>query len=342
MTDTPVEPLPSPLLAVAVFALFIVSGSLWIRVLRRRLLGGGRPLAADAWGEVAREETVLAAEGSADAGAGQVGAGELRRVVAPWGLIDLVATFLLLSLMVALLLMWVRQRMPMGTDTPLHELPPSVGAQLLWINSLGMVLGTALGLVTIHMRTLATPRDLGWSRRECWSDLWLGARLFLLWSGPVLLLQILLTIWFPYHHPLIDMLTKHRGWQMLLANVVAAVVVAPVCEELLFRVLLQGWLDNIGQRGLLPVDWLVGPAAERRQVLGVGGRWWPVLVSAGLFAAAHATQGPAPIPLFVLSLVLGRLYQETGRVLPGIVVHFLLNSWSFGLLLLQLFQQGWS
>jgi len=38
---------------------------------------------------------------------------------------------------------------------------------------------------------------------------------------------------------------------------------------------------------------------------------WPILLSAGLFAALHATHGPDPIPLFLLALGLGYLYQRT-------------------------------
>ena len=41
--------------------------------------------------------------------------------------------------------------------------------------------------------------------------------------------------------------------------------------------------------------------------------------------AAHASNGPDPVPLFVLALGLGYLYQTTQRILPSIVVHFLLN-----------------
>lgn len=57
-------------------------------------------------------------------------------------------------------------------------------------------------------------------------------------------------------------------------------------------------------------------------------RWSPIFVSAGLFAAAHIGQGAAPIPLFFLSVGLGYLYRQTGSIIPGIVVHFLLNFYS--------------
>ena len=54
--------------------------------------------------------------------------------------------------------------------------------------------------------------------------------------------------------------------------------------------------------------------------------WLPIVVSSGLFALAHLQHGPDWIPLFVLALGLGYLYQRTQRVLPCIVVHVLFNS----------------
>jgi membrane protease YdiL (CAAX protease family) len=56
-----------------------------------------------------------------------------------------------------------------------------------------------------------------------------------------------------------------------------------------------------------------------------GWRWTVIGVSALAFALAHFGQGTAPVSLFVLALGLGYLYQRTHRVLPGIVVHFLVN-----------------
>jgi membrane protease YdiL (CAAX protease family) len=54
-------------------------------------------------------------------------------------------------------------------------------------------------------------------------------------------------------------------------------------------------------------------------------RWLAIGISSLFFALAHFGQGPAPISLFVLALGLGYLYQRTHRVLPGMVVHFLVN-----------------
>jgi membrane protease YdiL (CAAX protease family) len=60
---------------------------------------------------------------------------------------------------------------------------------------------------------------------------------------------------------------------------------------------------------------------------------WPIAVSAFAFAILHVTHGPDWIPLFVLALGLGYLYRQTHRLLPVVVVHFLLNACSTLMLL---------
>lgn len=55
---------------------------------------------------------------------------------------------------------------------------------------------------------------------------------------------------------------------------------------------------------------------------------WPIYVTSAIFAALHIGQGAAPIPLFVLAVVLGYLYRKTESILPCIVLHMLLNTFS--------------
>lgn len=63
-------------------------------------------------------------------------------------------------------------------------------------------------------------------------------------------------------------------------------------------------------------------------------RWLPIIISSILFAGAHYSHGPDPIPLFVLAMGLGYLYRQTHRLLPCIVVHVVLNGFSVLQLLL--------
>jgi hypothetical protein len=71
------------------------------------------------------------------------------------------------------------------------------------------------------------------------------------------------------------------------------------------------------------------PAAEPLERIEPSRLWpLPILVSALIFALLHWSHGPDWVPLSVLGVGLGYLYQRTHRATPSIVVHFLLNSLS--------------
>jgi membrane protease YdiL (CAAX protease family) len=79
-----------------------------------------------------------------------------------------------------------------------------------------------------------------------------------------------------------------------------------------------------------------GPAAEFPSVARgatAPGAHWPIFVSALAFAVMHLSHGPDWIPLFLLALGLGYIYRQTHRLVPVIVVHFLLNACSLTMLL---------
>jgi membrane protease YdiL (CAAX protease family) len=71
------------------------------------------------------------------------------------------------------------------------------------------------------------------------------------------------------------------------------------------------------------------PAAEPLERTEPSRLWpLPILISALIFALLHWSHGPDWVPLSVLGVGLGYLYQRTHRATPSIVVHFLLNSLS--------------
>ena len=101
----------------------------------------------------------------------------------------------------------------------------------------------------------------------------------------------------------------------LIALAVAAVLVAPVLEELLFRgVVLRGLMLHVG--------------------------FWPAaLVSSACFGAFHATgTGIEAVPVVVATAVFGLglcvLTRRTGRLGPGIGVHALRNAFAVGAVVL--------
>lgn len=128
--------------------------------------------------------------------------------------------------------------------------------------------------------------------------------------APLLLLAGWLDRLVPYTHPVVDALATDPTLKTRLAVVLSAVIAAPIAEEFFFRRVLQGWLDRWVPRG------------------------GAVPLSAAVFAALHMDHGLAPVPLFVLGLVLGEMVRRTGSLVPAMLLHAFFNAVSVTLLLL--------
>ncbi len=113
-------------------------------------------------------------------------------------------------------------------------------------------------------------------------------------------------------HPYLQAIQDGAGPQTLAWIALAVVVVAPLFEELIFRVILQGWLH----KHVSPVVAVVGVAFS--------------------FAAVHFTAWPDPLPLIPLSLVFGYIYYRRRSYLANVVMHALFN----GLNLIQALSAG--
>lgn len=145
-------------------------------------------------------------------------------------------------------------------------------------------------------------------------------------------------VWKPQTHPLEAMLRADPSGRIALLAFLAGVLATPAAEELLFRGVLQGWLVRSQALAVrkpppwsLPIDPLSAtliPAAPSSDLSAA----MPNLVTSFLFAALHASQWPAPIPLFVLSLGLGYLYERTGGVIAPFVMHASFNGLSTAML----------
>lgn len=176
---------------------------------------------------------------------------------------------------------------------------------------LAMLAGAVIVAVVLRGRG-ASWADLGLGPLRPASDLRLavGGLGFVL--APLLALAALLNQVVPYDHPIIDYLHERSDFRAVATVVLAALVVAPLAEEFLFRRVLQGWLET-----------RVSPAAA-------------IGLSSFVFAAAHAGHGLAWLPLLGLGGVLGCIVRHTGSIVPAILLHALFNAVSVGLLLLQI------
>jgi membrane protease YdiL (CAAX protease family) len=240
----------------------------------------------------------------------------------------------------------------------------AVGRIVMTVVEESVVVGLLVAAVVVM--TGATKFDLGLPEYVdgFLGDVKTGIVAWLAALVPVYGTQVLLVTMFgePSQHPLIQMVSKNPNEMILAVAFLAAVMVAPICEEIMFRLLLQGWLEKwedarLGWRATpqpeLPATqvrtsgeaggWQVGgegdvggeliasnefqlEEAPIHGLFGLPHGWLPILVSSLLFALAHFGVGPDPIPLFLLALVLGYTYQRTHRIVPCMLAHALFNS----------------
>ena len=96
----------------------------------------------------------------------------------------------------------------------------------------------------------------------------------------------------------------------VIFQVLLVVVAASIVEEVCFRGMLYGGLRT--RMGPIP----------------------GALISAGLWGVLHATTGLSAVPvLIVLGIALALLYEKTGSIVPGIILHAINNSLALAVLL---------
>ncbi len=256
----------------------------------------------------------------------------------------------------------------------LVESSPEASSALTLLGSMVAQLIIVLAfLFVVAMFSQASARDLGLvsNSRERWRDVLIGAAACLTALAPVFYTQLaMMYFFFPDKmqsgQPLIKQLLANPDPTMLIVAGVATVIIAPICEEITFRLLFQGWLerwedDRLGWRkpatqAPLPAESEHGgDAAEQVELSttpqpepvppqkGIGGLaygWFPIFISATAFGLAHYGDGPEPVPLFVLGLVLGYVYQRTHRLLPSIVTHALFNLFTMIILWRMMYHHG--
>lgn len=104
-------------------------------------------------------------------------------------------------------------------------------------------------------------------------------------------------------HAIVQLFRDGNSWEVFLC-IVSAVIVAPLVEEFLFRVLLQGWLEKL-DRGLGPMM----PNYRRLVRWGTG----PIVISSIIFAMMHfRVASPPPNTQYLL-------YMMVGNCLVGIL-----------------------
>lgn len=236
--------------------------------------------------------------------------------------------------------MWRRRRIQSGNVMPRRETPSvewnpvAVGLALLFIAlgwrsvmqpahveqaaaSVGAMLFVCLfnvSLFLILLPLLAVTRierlrDFGFDLADWRQQVRLGLE-----TGAASLLPVFLMLQATYflrseadQHVMLRALQDDPGLEVLGAVLLAAVISAPLLEELLFRVILLGWLKS---------------RFDSRLAIGV---------SAIAFAGVH---GPKDgIALLPLAVMLGWLYDRQMRFVPVFTAHAFFNLWNIVLAL---------
>jgi CAAX protease family protein len=225
--------------------------------------------------------------------AGRVPAGAPRAPGVSWGAIDLVA-FLALYLGVSIpVIAWTTG------ITPAAAPPPIGGAFVSSIYAASHL--AAVGLIVVIVRVRGgRVAELGWRRAPA---TWVLAAAPLASAASVLSAVLAVASRFVLpgaHTAQCDATRSSFGGQVALGLVLMCVV-GPFVEETLFRGFLFGWL-----RTRVPL-----PAA--------------VLISAVLFAPGHF-HPDLFLPTFALGVLLTVVYQRSGSLWPGMLVHGIFNA----------------
>ena len=169
---------------------------------------------------------------------------ELRYGV-PWGLTDvLVIATLVIAAQILAGMIWGHWNGQ--APKTIESLTPDQMRRLILSSSLANLVAFILGLLYLRMRH-ATWRDLGIDAFRIREDLSRGIAAFFMFAPPVYMLQGFLSQWIAPEHPLITLIEEDRDPKLLYVAVFAAVIVAPMAEEYFFRVILQGWLENVAR-----------------------------------------------------------------------------------------------
>jgi len=287
--------------------------------------------------------------------------------VARWGLLDIFGGTLAFILLVNLF----ASPYLAGEPSSMAEMTAGqrIGAMWAQISAQSLVcLGIFILIIARGGLTLVTGKSLARFR----TDVWIGVAAFCALCVPVILIQVVIAQFVEYKHDLITMLTESPTPAIIVPVLVSAVLVAPITEEFAFRLLLQGWLEDVmagrfrsagqfllgrtGSPGIasersVPEEHFTAETHDATEVAETEANSltelanlkrpalmiFPIFVSSVIFALLHFGQGAAPIPLFFLALGLGYVYQKRRTIVPSLVVHMMLNGQSMLLLILQIF-----
>ncbi|MEX0792102.1 MAG: CPBP family intramembrane glutamic endopeptidase [Pirellulaceae bacterium] len=183
----------------------------------------------------------------------------LRETIpATWGLLDIVGGVVLIAVLIAVCQAAVMLLMGVPIITQADPSDQTQSSAAMWGFVIAEVIGCLLLAGGIVLRGGAT-RFVGTGDSQILNDIRLGLIAFCMLSVPVMIIQVITALIWPYEHPLIDMLVESRDLRIIVPLIISAAVVAPLAEEFFFRMLFQGWMDDVSNGQLkTPLHVLVG------------------------------------------------------------------------------------
>ena len=196
---------------------------------------------------------------------------------------------------------------------------------------------TVVMLPVILRATSGTlPYQLGLHCARCGQNMAIGFLAYFLAAPLVAIVLLVANAWFERTPHAIETLVRNSPTAVnVTITSFTAVVVAPLFEELLFRGILQRWLQKLGPQLTSLLRFLVRSILPVRADFDAQkwGPWLAIMCSSLAFALLHANAWPAPIPLFVLSLFLGYLAYRTAGLVAPITLHATFNGVNMFLLM---------
>ncbi len=181
-----------------------------------------------------------------------------------WGFLDLVLIFLLAFIAQTIgLKAWAAFS---GSDLKALAKEDDFPLSAMAIGSLCNVAVMLITMGYLVLRYRVSLEHLGFGLRSLGKRVWLGLLAAAMWIPVVWIIMAISSAGLSteYNHPLLERLGDESTIKAYLLAVFAAVVVAPITEEFLFRVMLQGWLESLPW-SFRNLNWLTGASEAARE-----------------------------------------------------------------------------
>lgn len=245
-----------------------------------------------------------------------------------WGLVDVLTVAFVWIASQALATSFLLQLFGITNG---QEISAEISARIALVSGIAQLICTAVCFMWLIKRYQHTDHDFGLDPTQWKDGIVSGLKAFCMWVPLVWAVQNILVEFIEYSHPSFERIKGSGELYTLIDVWITAVVVAPILEEILFRGVLQAWLQRFRRETLQNPNPLIAGGPDLNPTTDGSAYDKPrihvssILITSILFGLAHFSHGPAPYSLFVLSLGLGFVYQRTGNIIACITMHMALN-----------------